>query len=129
MDTFGVIQSISSLALAVLTWFLPNCVWYWKVIIILCILLLSSAVYCFRLIKRLEFSEQQKKDVEERHQALARQFDQKVDELKQYRKVFGNLNLMLHIALQNTKQAKLEDIYRAFIIDQQELNDGGGNNE
>lgn len=129
MDTFSVIQSIASLALAVLTWFLPNCAWYWKVIITLCILLLSISVYCFRIAKRLESSDKEKRDIEVRHQALARQFDQKVEVVKQYRKVFGDLSLMLHLALQNTKQAKLEDIYRAFIIAQKELNDGGDNNE
>lgn len=129
MDTFSVIQSIASLALAVFPWFLPNCAWYWKVIIMLCILLLSLSVYCFRITKRLESSDKEKGDIEVRHQALARQFDQKVEDVKQYRKVFGDLSLMLHLALQNTKQAKLEDIYRAFIIAQQELNDGGDNNE
>jgi len=127
LDTFSLIQSISSLALAVLPWFLPNCAWYWKVIITLCILLLTLAIYCLRLINKLKSSENEKKNIEERHQALARQFDQKVDDLKQYRKIFSDLSLLLHLALQNTKQAKLEDIYRAFIIAQKELNDGGNN--
>lgn len=129
MDTFSFILSIASLALTVLIWFLPNCAWYWKVIITLCILLLSLSVYCFRITKRLESSDREKRDIEARHQALAHQFDQKGETIKQYRKVFGDLSLFLHLALQNTKQAKLEDIYRAFIIAQQEINDGGDNNE
>lgn len=127
MNTSNDIQYAASFVLAVLPWLFPGCAWYWKVIITLCILLLTLSIYCLRLMKKLKYSENEKKDIQDRHQALALQFDQKVEDIKQYRKVFSDLRLLLHLALQNTKQAKLEDIYRAFIIAQQELNDGGNN--
>ena len=128
MDT-ATIQWIISLALCIIAWFFPNLAWYWKVIITLGITLLSRFISWFRLNRNYRKLQRAKQDIENRHRALAAQFDEKSLFLKKYRRVLKQFDLFLHLALQNTKKAKLEDIYRAYLIALEELTDGGNRDD
>ena len=52
-----------------------------------------------------------------------------LNSLKKDRRVLKQFDLFLHLALQNTKKAKLEDIYRAYLIALEELTDGGNRDD
>lgn len=123
------IQRIISFALGIIPWFFPNLTWYWKVIITLGIALLSLFISWIRLNQNYRESQRAKQDIESRHRALAEQFDEKNFSLKKYRRALNELDLFLHLALQNTKEAKLEDIYRAYLIVLEELTDGGNRDD
>lgn len=128
MDT-ATIQWIISLALCIIPWVFPNLDWYWKVIITLGIALVSLFISWFRLNRNYRESQRAKQDIENRHRALAAQFDEKNLFLKKYRHALRQFDLFLHLALQNTKEAKLEDIYRAYLIALEELTDGGNRDD
>lgn len=93
------------------------------------ITLLSLFISWFRLNRNYRKLQRAKQDIENRHRALAAQFDEKSLFLKKYRRVLKQFNLFLHLALQNTKKAKLEDIYRAYLIALEELTDGGNRDD
>lgn len=124
MDNLNV-KDIVPFALAVIPWLFPDLSFCNKVILTLCIVIISLLVYCSKLAKTARSAEESHRETESRHKALATQFDQKTRELNRYKSAFSDLGLMLHLAMQNTKQAKFEDIYRAFLIAQKELIDGG----
>ncbi len=128
MDT-ATIQWIISLALCIIAWVFPNSTWYWKVIITLGIALVSLFISWLRLSRKLKESQKALQDLNGRHEALAAQFDEKNLFLKKYRRVLKQFDLFLHLALQNTKEAKLEDIYRAYLIALEELTDGGNRDD
>jgi endonuclease/exonuclease/phosphatase (EEP) superfamily protein YafD len=128
LDT-ATIQWIISLVLCIIAWFCPDSSWYWKVIFILGIMLLSVSISWFRLSQNLKKSQRAQNDIKNRHEALAAQFDEKNAILNKYRRALSEFNLILHLALQNTKEAKLEDIYRAYLIALDELTDGGNSDD
>lgn len=123
MIVLNAVQGLITLALSVLSWFLPNLPWYGKVIAVLLIIVTSIAVYCIRLSVKMKATERELEEIKQRHNALAVQFDEKVIRESRYRRAFQNLSLMLHFACQNTKTAKFKDIYEAFLIAQNEIND------
>ena len=128
MDT-AAIQWIISIILGVIPWIVPDLPWYWKIIITLGIALLSLSISWFRLSQNLKESQRAQKDLRNKHEALAAQFDEKSIILNKYRRVLSEFSLILHLALQNTKEAKLEDIYRAYLVALDELTDGGNRDE
>lgn len=129
MDNSTVIQFAISVVLAILPWVFPDLAWYYKVIIGLCILLVSLCVYCLRLYSEIKSLKQALQNTTQRHQALAMQFEQKGIQLRQHQDVIFNFSLMLHLAISNTDQAKLEDIYRAFLLNQERLQNGGNEDD
>lgn len=128
MDT-AAIQWIISIVLGIIPWIVPDLPWYWKIIITLGIALLSLSISWFRLSKNLKEAQQAQQDIKNKHEALATQFDEKKAILQKYRHALTEFNLILHLALQNTKEAKLEDIYRAYLIALNELTDGGNHDD
>lgn len=128
MDT-AAIQWIISIVLGIIPWIVPDLPWYWKIIITLGIALLSLSISWFRLSQNLKESQQVQKDLEKKHKALASQFEDKNVILSKYCRALRQLSLILHLALQNTKEAKLEDIYRAYLIALEELTDGGNRDD
>lgn len=128
MDT-AAIQWIISIVLGVIPWIVPDLPWYWKIIITLGIALLSLSISWLRLSKNLKEAQEAQQDIKNKHEALAAQFDEKNVILSKYRRVLSEFSLILHLALQNTKEAKLEDIYRAYLVALDELTDGGNRDE
>lgn len=129
MGSFEVIQSILSILIGIFPWFFPSCPWYWKVIITLCVILISFLIYCFRLSSRIKTLDAQKADLSTRHTALSLRFDEKLKLEKRYEQAFSRLNIMLMIALQSSEEERLQHIYKAFIIEQNTLNEGGTHDE
>ena len=128
MDT-AAIQWIISIVLGVIPWIVPDLPWYWKIIITLGIALLSLSISWLRLSKNLKEAQEAQQDIKNKHEALAAQFDEKNVILSKYRRVLSEFSLILHLALQNTKEAKLEDIYRAYLVALDELTDGGNRDD
>lgn len=126
---FDMALTFVSLALAVMAWLLPDLAWYVKLIITMTVIIAYLLIYCIRFFTKLQESQKKRMEVEQNHNALAVQFDKKIALERRYKRVFQNLSLMLHLACQNTKDAKFEDIYKAFLIAQNELNDGGTQHE
>ena len=140
MDMFDQIQAFITLIFSVIPWFLPNCYWYVKLIIFLIVLVVSLIIHCIRIASvyhskchqlQLKLDEISKKaaEIEKHHGALSAQFDAKVKREVAYQRTLQNLSLFLHLACQNTKAAKLKDIYKAFLVAQKELADGGAYDE
>lgn len=125
MDIFDAAQGAITFALAVIPWLFPDSPWHGKVIAVLLIIVVSIFVYCIRLSRKLKAAELELNEVRKRHTALSVQFDEKTEREKRYRRAFQNLNLMLHLAGQNTKAAKFSDIYQAFLVAQNDINSGG----
>lgn len=129
MDNSTVIQFVASVVLSFLPWLFPALVWYYKIIIGLCIILLSLVIYCFRLNAKMKSLDEELQDTTQKHQALAKQFESKTKKLRQYQDANANLALILHLAVSNTDQAKLEDIYKAFLLNQEMLQNGGNEDD
>lgn len=129
MDSSTVIQLAVSVVLTFLPGLIPDLAWYFKVIIGLCIVLASLCLYCWRLCAKMKSLEKGLEETKQRHQALAVQFDQKGNKLRQYQEAFSNLSIILHMAMMNTKQAKLQDIYEAFLLNQERLQNGGNEDD
>ncbi len=122
MDILDAIQWLIALAIAFIPWFFPDISLRGKLEIILLVVAISLLVYCVRLLIRLKLAERKLDEVRQRHNALSIQFDKKVERERRYRRAFQTLSLVLHISLQNTKEAKLKDIYETFISIQDEIN-------
>jgi len=114
MGMLDAIQWLATLAITFIPWLLPNISQRGKLEIVLLIIVVSLIVYCARLCIRLKAVEQELSEIRRRHNALSAQFDEKVERVRCYRRAFQTLFLMVHISLQNTKTAKLKDIYEAF---------------
>lgn len=91
--------------------------------------LVIFAVWLISLVVRLlienrkldsDFSETSKK-----HKALAAQYDEKAVILRNCKAVFDNMNLYFAIALVESDQSKLENIYRAYLNLTSSLDLGG----
>ena len=121
----NLIQLGITLALAFLPWLFPNWAWYAKLIVLLLVVIVSITVSCLRLQAKLSDLSKKMEYISERHIALATQFDEKIRLEKNFRSIFANLSIMLHVAIQSTDKAKLDDIYHAFLLAQATLNEGG----
>ena len=133
---FDMALAFVSLALAASAWLFPDLVWYFKVILTLVVLIVYLFIYCVRILFKLRDVQKKREEVEQHHNALAIQFDEKIKlehryivQERRYKRAFQNFSLVLHLACQNTKDAKFKDIYKAFLIAQDELNDGGTRHE
>ena len=129
MDNSTVIQFAISVVLTIIPWVFPDLAWYYKIIIGLFVILISFCIYCARLGSKIKSLKKDLQDTTQRHQALAAQFEQKGAQLRQYQDVISNFSFMLHLAISNTDQAKLEDIYRAFLTNQERLQNGGNEDD
>lgn len=123
------IQWIISIFISIVAWIVPDLSLSGKIIITLGIALLSLSISWLRLSKKLKEAQQAQQDIKNKHEALAAQFDEKNVILSKYRRVLREFRLILHLALQNTKEAKLADIYRAYLIALEELTDGGNHDD
>lgn len=89
---------------------------------VLSVIIVSLVIYYFQLSKKAKCLNDELAEVTQRHTALASQFDKKLSQEKRYKQAFDNLSMMLHIACTNTKEAKLKDIYAAFLTEQDRIN-------
>lgn len=125
MNVLSIAQGLLTIALSVIPWLLPNLAWYWKIIIVLLITIASLSIYCLRLFREVNKIKHELDKTAQHHNALSIQFDEKVKQERRYMRAFQNLSLILHLACQNTKEAKFKDIYEAFLNAQNEINNGG----
>lgn len=124
MNIFNIMQAGITLFLSVAPWFFPDCAWYIKVIILLCVLLSSAALSCLRLLISLRNVSKSLDELQIRHNALADQYDEKRNQEKNYRLLLNNMSNMFCVAIANTKQAKISELYKFFLMMQQELSGG-----
>ena len=125
MNFSNIVQAGITLLFTLAPWFVPDWKWQYKLIFALFVLLLSVSVSWISLFIKLKREGKKRCEIESRHDALAHQFDEKRDQERQYRKLIKNLNLVLHLALLDEDKAKLEDVYRIFLLEQEELGNGG----
>lgn len=132
MNIFDIAQTGVTIVLALISWFVPNCQWYIRVIVALTILLLSTMISWLRLYtklrdlnKRLKNSEKERQDVETRHTALSVQFNEKVEKEQRFRRFISSMTLAFLIALEKTDKPKIENVYRVFLLEQERLDDRG----
>lgn len=125
MNIFSIVQAGITFLLTLAPWFVPDWQWQYKFIFALVVLLLSVSVSWISLFAKLKNATKRQHEIESRHNALAHQFDEKREQERRYRKLVTNLNLVLHLALVNGDKAKLEDVYRIFLLEQEELGNGG----
>lgn len=123
MDVSKLIQGILTFALSVVPWFFPDLCWHYKVMIVLSVIIVSLVIYYFQLSKKAKCLKNELAEITQRHTALASQFDKKLSQEKRYEQSFENLSLILHLACMNTKEAKLKDIYNAFLLEQRRIID------
>ncbi len=110
MNIFDIAQTGVTIVLALISWFVPNCQWYIRVIVALTILLLSTMISWLRLYtklrdlnKRLKNSEKERQDVETRHTALSVQFNEKVEKEQRFRRFISSMTLAFLIALEKNR--------------------------
>lgn len=132
MNIFDIAQTGVTIVLALISWFVPNCQWYIRTIVALVILLLSITISWLRLYaklrdsnKKVEVLNLEKQGIEARHNALSLQFDNKIEQEQKYRRFITNLNIVLHIALADRDDVKLENVYKFFLLEQTGLSNGG----
>lgn len=125
MNFSNIVQAGITLLLTLAPWFVPDWKWQYKLIFALFVLLLSVSVSWISLFIKLKRESKKRHEIESRHDALAHQFDEKRKQERRYRKLIKNLNLVLHLALLDEDKAKLEDVYRIFLLEQEELGNGG----
>lgn len=132
MNIFDIAQTGITIVLALISWFVPNCRWYIRVIVALTILLLSTMISWLRLYtklrdlnKRLKNAEKERQDVETRHTALSVQFNEKVEKEQRFRRFISSMTLAFLIALEKTDKPKIENVYRVFLLEQERLDDRG----
>lgn len=132
MNIFDIAQTGITIVLALISWFVPNCWWYIRVIVALTILLLSTMISWLRLYtklrdlnKRLKNAEKERQDVETRHTALSVQFNEKVEKEQRFRRFISSMTLAFLIALEKTDKPKIENVYRVFLLEQERLDDRG----
>lgn len=124
MNIFNIMQAGITLFLSVVPWFFPDCAWYIKVIILLCVLLSSAALSCLRLLLSLRNVSKSLDELQNRHNALANQYDEKRKQEKSYRLLLKNMSIMFHIAIADTNHAKVTELYKAFLMMDKELSGG-----
>ncbi len=128
MDT-ATIQWIISLFLCIIPWVFPNLDWYWKVILVLVVVLVSLFISWLRLSRKLKKSQKELQALDGRHKALAAQFDQKKIILQKFQHLATTMEQLLHIALLNEDKAKIHLIYQAYLETKRELIDGGNSDD
>lgn len=124
MNIFNSLQAGITLFLSVIPWFLPDCAWYIKAIILFCVLLCSLLLSCVRLSSNLKTVSQELQELKKRHDALANLYDEKLNHEKHYRLIMNNMSIMFHIAIANTDHAKIAELYNFFLIMQKEMSGG-----
>lgn len=125
MDSPGKWQFIITLVLGLVPWLFPDLTTNRKLICLAPILAASVLIYLLRLNARLKLALKNEKDLSQRHNALAEQFDNKRELETKYRKAFSEIGILLRIANLDSERAKIDDIYRMYIHNQHEIDDGG----
>ena len=121
MNIFSIVQAGMTLILSVAPWFLPDCAWYFKVIILLCVLLCSVCVSYIRLAINLKSVSRQLNELDLRHTALASQYDEKREQENRYRLFSQQMSIMFQVAMANTNHAKIFGLYKAYLMLEKDL--------
>lgn len=122
----NILQVILTFVLAVTPWFLPTLELHVKIIFALIIATVSCIIYCMCLTAKLDKLRKKLASIEQNHDALAAQFDEKIDLIRRYRRASQHTLSNIQIACANTKEAKLTTLYTMFLAELNEVNDDGG---
>lgn len=115
MDAFERWQYLLTFLLAAVPWFFPTIALSTKIIILLVVFLISLFLYVLRLQKKIKTIDREAKEIAERHQALAQQFNEKRGELELYSHAFESAEYLITCAMQSTKNERLVILYDSFM--------------
>ena len=123
------IPDVVTFALAVIAWSFPNITLCMKVFATLLLIIASLCFHCFHLTserkdleKQLERVKSELAVVNQRHDALSVQFKEEFAKTQRYKTAFFYIRWSFHLACQNTKSAKLEDLHKIILYAMEELN-------
>ena len=117
-------QAGLTLIISIVPWFFPDLYIAWKLVLVIAVLFLSVLLYCFRLFKRIGSIQKELNETAQKHEALVKQFNEKRRALAHYRAGFLSIDQLISVALQATKQDRLQVLYQGFLsIQSQIIND------
>lgn len=109
--------------ISIVPWFFPDLYIAWKLVLVIAVLLLSALLYCYRLFRRIDLVQKELNEIAEKHEALVNQFNEKRRVLAHYRAGFLSIDQLISVALQATKQDRLQVLYRGFLSIQSQIID------
>lgn len=115
MDAFERWQYLLTFLLAAVPWFFPTIALSAKIIILLVVFLISLFLYVLQLQKKIKTIDKEAKEIKERHQALAQQFNEKRSELELYSHAFESAESLIICAMQSTRNERLVILYDSFM--------------
>lgn len=108
-----VTSALLTILVGAVPWFLPNLEMQTKIIVSLLLLLICGIFYCFKLQKMLEELEKRCETTEQRHNALSREYEERIALISRYRQGTRHVSQLLAVAMLQDKD-KLREIYDAF---------------
>lgn len=111
-------SEVASVLLTILVgavpWVLPNLDMHAKIIGSLLLLLICGTFYCFKLQKMLNELEKKCDTTEQRHNALSKEYEERIALISHYRQAIRQISYLLTVAIVSGEKGKLKEIYDAF---------------
>lgn len=123
MDAYDKGQAVSTFVISTVPWFFPDLYIAWKFAIVATVLFASAILYCYRLSKRISAIQKELIETTQKHDALVGLFNEKRRILAHYQAGFHSIDQLISIALQTTKQDKLQVLHRSFLSIQAQIID------
>ena len=123
------IISMISGTLGIALAFNPNLSQTQRLVLIILSLLITFLGSYFSLLRKHRKLLKTFKDTTQKHKALSVQFSEKSNLLTRYRLAFSYISRLMLQATLVTEEDKVNKMFETFILIQNQINDGGNNNE